>query len=99
MDKEKLSFTPPPVPGRGPDICQPGQALSCTIQCAPGTRFPIERVFNRPGLEVCIVGQCTCQELPQGFQSAVAGPTVYDVALPLAFVIFGAELMMRGTER
>lgn len=96
MDKEKLSFVHPPVPGRGPDICTPGQAWTCTIQCAPGTRVPIDRVFDRPGLEVCLVRQCSCQQLPPGYQSNDPAATVFDVALPLAFVLFGAELMMRG---
>jgi hypothetical protein len=101
MDNDqKISKSPePPLYHGQRDICVPGTAWTCTIQCAPGTRGSVERILNFPGVEVCTVSGCECRQLPPAFESAVPVGSVFDVALPLAFVIFSAEYMMRGPLR
>lgn len=97
MDNDKAN----PLYGRGAEICPQGQALTCQIQCDPGTRYGIERLYGAPGVEVCAVSHCTCQPLTQPpawlFQPPAA--SVQDLALPLAFVIFGMEYLLKGPIR
>lgn len=89
--------------GRGGDICLPtasghAQAWTCTIMCDPGTRYPIERLFNAPGAELCAVAHCECRPLPPAAPWLNAPPreSIQDLALPLAFVIFGVDHFLRG---
>lgn len=82
---------------RGADLCQPGHAWTCTIQCDPGTRYTIERLFNTAGAEVCTVNHCHCAQVPPPPAWTGLPPTgsVQDAGLPLAFVIFGIEHLLR----
>jgi hypothetical protein len=94
MDEIKSRILPP---GRGVDSCRPGEAWTCTIQCDPGTRGNVERLFNAPGVEICSVTQCHCEQLPP--VNAVVGqpPSVQDAfGIPLAAVIFGIEFLVKG---
>lgn len=99
MDNDNtVKSIPPPYAGRGAEICVKGQALTCRIQCDPGTRFGLERQWGAPGVEVCAVSHCSCEQLPQPFFWEAQPPvtSVQDLALPFAFVIFGAEYLLRG---
>lgn len=100
MDGDGIGNTwPPSAPTseRGADLCRPqGLAWTCTIQCDPGTRYGVERVFNAPGVEICTVTSCHCEQLPA---QPGATPALYaqDAAtLPLAAVIFGINLLFKG---
>lgn len=97
MDNDNVKAAPL-LYGRGAEICAQGQALSCRIQCDPGTRYGIERLYGAPGVEVCAVSHCTCEQLPlqPPWLSQQPAASVQDLALPLAFVIFGAEHLLRG---
>lgn len=46
----------PDAPAAG-KICAPNQAATYTLQCDPGTRYPIEEVFvaRAPGVSLCRV--------------------------------------------
>jgi hypothetical protein len=90
---------PPNAPpsARGADMCKPqGLAWTCTIQCDPGTRYSIERQFNAPGVEICAVTQCHCEQMPS-LPGAAPTASVQDIfGIPLAAVIFGLEHLVRG---
>jgi hypothetical protein len=48
--------------------CPRGQAQTYTLQCDPGMRPPIERIWNPqgPGYEVCRVSRWSCQPINDG---------------------------------
>ena len=81
----------PFIYGRGGDLCQPGQAWSCTITCGPGTRYSAERLFGAPGAELCVVTACACRETSLPFPWAGARD---DPTLPVALVIFGVDYLV-----
>lgn len=83
---------------RGSNLCKPGDAWTCTIQCDPGTRTSVDRIFNAAGAEVCAVSHCSCQQIPTPppWSGLPTTGSVQDVALPLALVVFGFELLLKG---
>lgn len=96
MDTNNLT---PPVTAapmlRGAELCRPSEKWTCTIQCDGGTRAPIERLFNAPGVEACVVTGCHCQIVPPSPPPIVVQPQeVLDAQLPLALVIFGARQLL-----
>lgn len=84
-DRQKFA----PLPETGP--CNSGQAWTCTVQCEPGTRAPIERLFGAAGVEACVVARCSCEPRLTPTNEDLLDPT-----LPVAFVIFGVKYLLSG---
>jgi len=47
-------------------ICPRGQALTWTLQCDPGTRYAVDRIWAPPGpgVEICAVAPVGCTPIP-----------------------------------
>src|SRR5690348_10293400 len=84
----------PEVSGQSYPICGAGQALTYTLQCDPGSRPPLARIWNQgaPGVEVCKVTGIRCEPIIGVNQSARAGFEVQDsIGGETVLVTFGVE--------
>lgn len=77
---------------RDVDICGPGAALTYTVQCDPGSRAPVDRIWAPAGagVEICRVRETRCEPIP-GFLGGRRGYEVQDSpsAGNMAVVSFG----------
>lgn len=98
MDNSVRTTLPAADVTRGGELCVPGTAWTCTIQCRGGTRYAIERIYGQPGVEACVIGYCECQPVAPAAASYLANPPqdVLDPTLPIALVIFGAVNLLRA---
>lgn len=95
-DQPKYIRPDAPAAGR---ICAPNQAATYTLQCDPGTRYPVEEIFvaRAPGVSLCRVVRthgCTPiagyePDMPRGFEVREA---IFDGEL--VAVTFGLERLL-----
>lgn len=71
----------------GSQICQPGNALTWTLQCDPGSRSDFGRIWSPPeaGLEICRARFVGCRQIgdPRGTVPPIPRPgfEVHDAGL------------------
>ncbi len=78
-------------------VCPDGQALTFTLQCDPGSRPPVERIWISPGVgvEICRVSETRCEPIRNPSQSPRPGFEVQDSAGGhLAVVTFGLDQLL-----
>lgn len=93
---DEPKYLRPDSPGAG-KICQPGQAMTYSMQCEPGSRLPVEEIWNHrpPGVSICAVRLMGCAPIAGQPVHARPGFEVQDTSPDeLVVVTFGLERLL-----